>query len=151
MKRQIIDATAQSTAPVDQVWALLADVTTWTDWGRWSDATIEQPGTDTPGGVGAIRRFHVGRTTTRERVVAMEAPRRMSYELLSGLPIRKYHADVTLSPAPGGATDIRWHSEFEGLAPVQGGLMRMFLGRFIADCARRVARAADVRDTTPRS
>ena len=148
MKRQTINATAHSTATVDEVWALVADVSTWTEWGRWREATIEQPGTDSRGGVGAVRRFRTGRTTTRELIVAIEAPRRFSYELLSGLPIRDYRADIALSAAPDGGTDITWCSHFEGIMPGQGGFMRMFLGRFIADCARRVARAAEATTTT---
>ena len=151
MKRQLINAEAHSSATVDQVWALLADVSTWTEWGRWNEATIERAGTDSAEGVGAIRSLRYGRRKpTRELIVAVEAPRRFSYELLSGLPMRDYHADVTLSTAPDGGTDITWRSSFTGIMPGQGAFMRWFLGRFIADCARRLARAAEVPAATTR-
>jgi hypothetical protein len=150
VKRQHINVTAHSNANIDQVWALLADVSTWTKWGRWNEAGIEKPGDGDPEGVGAIRRLRYGRrTVNRELLVAVEPPRRLSYELLSGLPIRNYHADVTLWASPDGGTDITWRSNFEGRLPGQGAFMRMFLGRFIADCAERLARAAEVAEVAP--
>ena len=152
MKRQLINVSAHSNAAIDQVWALLADISTWTDWGRWNEAGIEKPGTGDPEGVGAIRRLRYGRrTVNRELVVTMEPPRQLSYELLSGLPIRDYHADVTLTAAPDGGTDITWRSQFEGRRPGQGAFYRMVLSRFIADCAQRLARAAEVASVRPQS
>ena len=53
---------------------------------------------DIPNGVGAIRRFERGRFTTRERVTEFAPDRRLSYRLLSGLPLRDYEAHIDLEP-----------------------------------------------------
>ncbi len=69
-------------------------------------------------------------------------PALFAYELRSGLPLRGYHADVTLEPV-GGGTRIRWVSTFDGSFPGAGVLMKAALGRFIPATARRLAAAAE--------
>jgi hypothetical protein len=58
--------------------------------------------------VGEVRRVRSGRITTRERVIAFEPPLRYAYEILSGLPIRGYVAEVMLSPITGGERTLSW-------------------------------------------
>jgi len=53
------------------VWPLLADARTWPRWAPFDEAEVESGE-----GVGEIRRFRAGRVTTRERVTAIEPPRR---------------------------------------------------------------------------
>ncbi len=132
-----LDAEARSSAPPERVWALLADVRTWPEWADFDEAAVESGA-----GVGGVRSFRHGRTRTRERVTAFEPPRRLGYDFLSGLPIRDYHAEVTLTPEDGG-THLRWHSTFRSKAPGTGWLIRRSLQRFVADTAERLARAAE--------
>ena len=132
-----LDAQAVSAAPPDRVWALLADVRTWPAWADFDEAEVESGS-----GLGEVRVFRRGRTRTRERVTVFEPPRVLGYDLLSGLPIRDYHADVTLTPQDGG-THIRWHSTFRAKVPGTGWLVRSTLQRFVADTAERLARAAE--------
>ena len=73
---------------------------------------------------------------------ALEPPRRLEYELVSGLPIRDYRAEVTLTPSAGG-TEIRWHSRFNAKLPGSGGLARRALQRFIEQTAEGLAREAE--------
>lgn len=96
-----IDVHARSNASPQRVWTLLADVRSWRDWAPLDEVSVE-------GGheVGEVRRVRSGRITTRERVIAFEPPLRYAYEILSGLPIRGYVAEVMLSPITGGGTDI---------------------------------------------
>lgn len=139
-----IDVRASSPAPPEQVWALLADVRTWPGWAGFDEATVEQGA-----GVGEIRRFRLGRRTTRERVTALEAPRRFGYELVSGLPIRDHRAEVTLEPQPGGGTEIRWRSSFEPQVRGTGRLVQSRLAVFVARAARALATAADLPAAPP--
>jgi hypothetical protein len=125
------------------VWRLLADVTTWTDWGAWTRAELLREGSPPPGGVHAVKRVRIRGTTVTEEVTVFEPPARLGYELRSGLPLRGYHAEVTLTEAPGGGTDLRWHSEFEARIPGTRGLNRRLLQRFTADAVERLARAAE--------
>jgi uncharacterized protein YndB with AHSA1/START domain len=132
-----LDAEARSSAPPERVWALLADVRTWPEWADFDEAAVESGD-----GLGEVRAFRRDRKHTRERITVFEPPHRFSYDFLSGLPIRDYHADVTLTPA-GGGTHIRWHSTFHAKVPGTGRLVRGRLQAFVADTAERLARAAE--------
>ncbi len=132
-----LDAEATSRAAPERVWALLADVRTWPEWADFDDAAVESGE-----GAGEIRSFRRGRTRTRERVTDFDPPRRLGYDHLSGLPIRDYHSDVTLTPQDDG-THIRWHSTFNAKVPGTGRLIRSRLQAFVADTAERLARAAE--------
>ncbi len=129
--------TARSGASPERVWALLADARSWSRWAPFDDAMVEEGEGD-----GELRRFRRGRRTTRERVTAFEPPRRFGYELVSGIPIRDYRAEVTLAPA-GEGTEIRWRSSFRPKLPGTGALARRQFQRFIAQTAEGLAREAE--------
>ena len=134
---QEIDVSARSSAPPERVWQLLADARTWERWAPFDDSAVEEGE-----GLGELRRFRTGRRTTRERVTGFEPPRRFGYELVSGLPIRDYSAEVTLEP-DGDGTAIRWHSRFKPKLPGTGALVRRALQRFIEQTAEGLAREAE--------
>jgi hypothetical protein len=135
-----IDVTLTTTAGPAAVWNLLADVDTWQRWGRWSSAELERTGSPDPGGVGAIRRFKYAGSVTREQVVGFDPPARFAYDLVSGLPLRNYHAEVTVVPEPRGAR-LDWHSRFD--ATLAGRLVQPYLSWFVRDTAKRLVRAAE--------
>ncbi|MEN3608460.1 SRPBCC family protein [Plantactinospora sp. ZYX-F-223] len=138
MARKEIDVRVHTTASPAVVYALLIDGAGWPGWSPLGSFELERPGADEPEGVGAIRVFRTGRVTSRERVVERVPDRRFSYELLSGLPLRDYRADVDLTPERGG-TSIRWHSTFTAKVPGTGWLYRRALGRFIGRVAAGLA------------
>ena len=138
-----VDLVVRSTAPCEAVWALLADARGWSRWAPFRTSVLEREGTPIPDGVGALRRFGNGLVVSREEVVVFDPPRRLVYELRSGLPLRDYRAEVTLT-ADGAGTEITWRSRFRPLVPGTGRLFRAFLQRFITDVARRLARHAEV-------
>ncbi len=133
-----IDVTAVSAAEPDTIYALLAEGSTWPTWSPIGSFELERPGPTAPEGLGAIRVFRTGRTVSREELVELVPGRRLSYRLLSGLPLRGYRADVDLTP-DGTGTRIRWHSTFRPRVPGTGWLYRLVLGRFIQRCADGLA------------
>lgn len=144
MGRHIIDATAHSRAPREVVWDILAAAGSWSEWGPWTRSELEREGSPPPGGSGSIKRLQRGRMTLREEVTEFVRPSRYGYRLLSGLPVRGYRAQVTLSDAADG-TGIHWHSEFDARFPGTGGLVRRSLQRAVSDVAGRLAAEAERR------
>jgi uncharacterized protein YndB with AHSA1/START domain len=142
MARQQIHVEATSTASPAEVWRLLADVTTWTEWAGFTEAGYEQEGTADRHGAGAVRRFKIGPLRSRERVLVAEAPRTFAYDYEGTLPIKDYRAEVTLTPTAAGGTQITWHSEFGGRFPLAAALVRPMLATSLRMTATRLARAA---------
>jgi len=154
MGRQEIDVTVTTPADPATVYALLRDGAGWPDWSPIGSFELERPAADEPEGVGAVRIFRtprpLGRSTSREQIVELIPDRRLSYVLISGLPVRDYRADVDLTPTDDGGTSIRWHSTFRGQTPGVGPLMQRVLGRFIDQTAHGLATRAAERATPPR-
>jgi len=140
MGKHVAEATVATTAPPDLVWAILADARSWDTWGPWTSAELEREGAPEADGVGAIRVFTKKPIVSREEVVVFEPPARLEYRLLSGLPVRDYHAVVRITSSDAGS-EIHWRSEFDSKVPG----MRAFLGRVIPSVAERLAGEADRR------
>ena len=142
MSRYTIEASAWSSAPRETVWEVLADHRHYAEWGLWKQSELEREGSPAPNGVGAVRRLIRRPTVSREEITVFEPPQRLTYDLLSGLPVHNYRAEVTLAEESGG-TEIRWRSEFD--AGLLGPAMKAFLGRAISDTAKGAAREAERR------
>jgi polyketide cyclase/dehydrase/lipid transport protein len=142
-----IETTAHCTAPRSAVWSLLSDLRGWSEWGPWTKTELEGEG------VGALRTMRSDRTkpitrqpyVMRERVTALEPETKFAYDLLSGLPVKNYSGEVTLSDAADGGTDIHWASKFNPPWPVLGGLWRGAMLKVITDVSGRLAAEADRR------
>jgi uncharacterized protein YndB with AHSA1/START domain len=143
MPRNVVEATARSSAPRDAVWRVLADGRSWSEWGEWQTTEYEREGDPAPDGVGAIRRFTLRRVTTREQVVLFEPPSRFGYELLSGIPVRNYRADVTLTDAGDGGTNIHWESRFDARFRGTDALVRAGIAKVLRDISKQLAVAAE--------
>ncbi|HSP72100.1 MAG TPA: SRPBCC family protein, partial [Gaiellaceae bacterium] len=133
-----IDVQARSAAPAEQVWRLLADARTWAAWGAFDEAEVEEGR-----GLGELRRFRTGRVVSRERVTGFDPARRLRYEVVSGLPIRDYRAEVTLAPTAEGGTQIRWRSTFAAKIPGTGRAIQRKLAQLAAETADALAQAAE--------
>jgi hypothetical protein len=140
-----IETAVTSNAPRSRVWEVLDQADRWHEWGPWRTTGLEREGNPPPGGTGAIRVLKAPGMTLREEIVAHEPQSHHAYEVLSGLPVRNYHADVRLSGDEAGPTEISWIAEFDGSFPGAGTAMKLFLGRAIPDVAKRVARQAERR------
>ena len=143
---QEVEAHAHSAADRESVWRVVADAPGWSSWGAWSKSELQREGHPTPGGVGAIKSLT---SETRrpvvsvEEVTVFEPPARLGYKLLSGLPLRNCEAEIALTEAPGGGTDITWRSQFDPKFPLTGGLFRRALQKFTDDAAQRLAAEAE--------
>lgn len=139
-----ISNSGQAEAPIAVVWSLLADARNYSSWALPRSTTLEREGATTPDGVGAIRRFGAWPVFSREEVVGFEPPYRLSYILLSGLPVRDYRSDVELrevSTASGGAaTAISWTSSYEVTHGWMRTPMRLFLNFVLKDFIKRLAK-----------
>jgi Polyketide cyclase / dehydrase and lipid transport len=130
----------------DVVWALLEDVAAYPRWGPWDATGYERPGDDAPHGVGAVRWLRLGRTTTVERILAVEPGRWQAYTVVRGIPVRNYRAEVTLTPTADG-THIRWAATWD--ATILGRIVRRKLRQVYPDIVARLIAAAEQPIRTP--
>jgi len=145
LPRNCAEATRRIDAPRQVVWDVLADVTSWKDWGNYQVSELEREGDPPPGGIGAIRVTGRRPITVREEVEVWEPPSRFGYALLSGLPLRDYHSVVTLSDSGGGATNLHWQSRFDAAWRGTDAIARFLTGKVLADVARQVGDEAERR------
>src|SRR6516162_4843080 len=103
-----VEAEATAKASPEAVWALVSDATRYPSWGPWSDGHYEQPGEESPHGVGAVQvlrsaQRYLGRhTMSVEKILEFEEDRHLAYTVIRGIPVRNYRADVTLTPLAEG-------------------------------------------------
>jgi Polyketide cyclase / dehydrase and lipid transport len=130
-----IAVSAKSSGSPAEVWRLLADASCWTRWGAWSSVEVEGGAEHGPGSVRVLVR---GRFRVRERVTDWVPGERMGYELLDGMRVRGYRAEVTLEPAAAHGTIVRWRSRYDRAGWPTAVLLRLA----VRDACRRVAKAA---------
>lgn len=139
-----VEASATSAADAAAVWALLADTASWADWAGFDVARRTKDGAPDAEGVGAHRLFHSGRVRNEEEIERFEPGRVLGYRVIGGnLPFREYRAEVTLTPAAGGGTQITWRSTFTSKYPGLGGLIARRFTPFLRDSSEKLARAAE--------
>jgi hypothetical protein len=145
--RNVVEATVRASAPRQAVWDLLADLRSWQEWGDWQVTEIEREGNPPPNGVGALRRMVRRPLSMKEQVEIYEPPSRFGYTMVSGLPLRNYHAIVTLTEAgaDGACTNIHWESRFDGRWRALDAPMRALVGATLEDVAGKVAAEAERR------
>ena len=144
-KRHEIDRRAHTTASPAAVYAMLLDRPTWPTWSPLDGFQHETDGDSGPNSLGAIGTFSTGRKRSREEIVELIPDRRLSYTLLSGLPLQGYRADIDITPDEQGCT-IRWQSTF-GARPGSGWIYRLVLGTFIQRMVDGLATAAATHPT----
>ncbi len=135
-----VEAEGVTRAGIERVWHLLEDASTYAEWGPWDASGYEKPGDTSPHGVGAIRFFRYGRTTTVERVLEVEPGRRLVYTIERGIPVHDYRAEVILTPTAAG-THIRWAATWK--RTLLGRIVRHKLRSIYPDVVAHLVAAAD--------
>ena len=121
MSQLRVEAEGTTRADPGIVWSLVADANTYSRWGPWNDGGYRPPAVG-PSRRGSVQWFRYGRRTTSvEEILEVEEPRRVVYTVVSGLPVKNYRAEVTLTPTPSGGTSIRWAATWD----------KTFLGRVV--------------------
>jgi uncharacterized protein YndB with AHSA1/START domain len=123
-----VEATGVTSADPETVWSLVADANSYPHWGPWNDGGYRPPATGTAR-TGQVRWFRYGRwTVTVEETLEVDAPRRLVYTVVKGIPVRNYRAEVTLTPAPPAGTEIHWAAAWD----------ETFLGKMVHRQLRKV-------------
>ena len=131
-----VEHKAQSQASREEVWARIADLEGWDKWGPWTETTLDG---EIRSLVSERKRINGQPYVMKERVTAMVPNERFEYDLLSGLPVKNYHAVVRLHDLPGGGTEIYWRSTFDSPWPGLGFLWRGAMQKVIRDVAEALA------------
>jgi len=104
-------ATTSTVVPVsiDKVWALVADHEGLASWGPGVSVELTRAGATERNGVGAVRRIKARGPAPAivEEITGFDAPHRLGYRALSGVPIKNYAGEVVLTKVAGG-TRIDW-------------------------------------------
>ena len=83
-------------------------------WGPWNEGGY-RPAAEGPSREGSVQWFRYGRrTTTVEKALEVDEPRRLVYTVMRGIPVRGYRAEVTLAPTAAGGTAVRWAATWDG-------------------------------------
>lgn len=117
-----IEAERELPAPVDAVWAMIADPSTWADWftihEKWLD---EPPATLTPGAHLIAKIVMLGMANKIEWTVDSVDPPRQLTMSGTGMAGVKCSFTFNLSPAGDGASRFSLTGDFEG-ALIKGAL-----------------------------
>ncbi len=111
--------TREIDAPAETVFTVLTDHAGYSKLTPLRKSELEREGNPDPNGMGAIRKLTVVGPPMREEVIAFEAPKRFSYTVLSGLPVRDHVGTVELSEE-GGKTRMVYAVRTQPTLPVVG-------------------------------
>jgi len=141
MSQLSVEAEGTTRAGPEVVWSLVANANTFPQWGPWNDGGYRPPSAG-PSQVGSVQWFRYGRRTTSvERILEIDELRRVAYTVVSGIPVKNYRAEVTLTPTSSGGTSIRWAASWD--KTLLGSLVRRQLLRVYPEIVAALVAAAD--------
>ena len=145
MNRLHVQAVATTRATPQALWALLADATTYAQWGPWNASGYEDPAAR---GIGALRFMRYGRRTTVERILELDEDRRIVYNVERGIPVRNYRAEVVVTPTDAG-TQVDWSADWD--STFLGRAVQRKLRTLYPDVMARLVAAAEAADAPSRT
>lgn len=124
----------------EAVFAAYTDHASWGEWAGVGPARLAREGVPAPNGVGCVRVLGPRFAAAHEEIVSFDAPRRMTYRLVKGVPLLRGHfGEVDFSPA-GSGTLVVWRCRFESRIPGLGGLLRRTIARMFRGALEGLAR-----------
>ena len=138
---QAFELVARIPASAEQVFGVLTDHRGLADWSGAREVVLRQDGDPPPNGLGAIRVIRGAGLAIEEEVTAFDPPKRMSYRISAGLPIRDHQGEVQVTPLED-ASEVRWKVCFRPLVPGTGPLLRYLLRRGLEGVLARLTRYA---------
>lgn len=139
-----LDFSRTVAAPVETVWEVVADLRGMADFTRFRKIELEREGDPPPNGVGAIRVMHLVGPPVREEIIAFDPPRRFSYRLLSGIPVKDHVGTIELEPA-GPGTRMSYVLETTPAVPVVGFALVAVMRNMVESIASGIAAEAERR------
>jgi len=133
---------ARTTASADQVFALVADSTTWPQWTPIRQVVLTNLAPDGSEQVGTLRSFHIGVGRSVEEVTGLFPGKRFSYSLRKGMPISDHVASIELEPTEAGCV-ISWYEAFTPTVVGTGAFFEWFLRAFIGKCLNGLVKASE--------
>ena len=85
-------------------------------------------GTPDRNGTGAVRAFGSGPVTAFEEVLEFEPPKRMTYRVVKGAPMKNHHGEVLFEPE-GEGTRVTWRCRFDPKIPGMGWILGILVKR----------------------
>ena len=143
-------ATWISSAPIASVFSLVKDMTTWPSWSDVESLDIETEGSGDRHGIGAVRRIVASGYEIREKITEVVENERISYTLLSGLPVSNYHGLTEFEREPDGRTLIRWTSTFDTGSREQAQRVSPVIRNIVRTMVRQAALSAEIPDLRAR-
>jgi uncharacterized protein YndB with AHSA1/START domain len=149
-----VEAFGSAAAAPETVWALVANSASYAEWGPWEASGDRDLAGKASGDAGTTRWMRYHNTTTVEQILEVDRGRRMVYTVMSGIPVRNYRAEVTLTPTETG-TDIRWTAQWDGtlLGRIVHRSLRTFypamMALLVAAAERSAAALADTAMADP--
>lgn len=134
----------QVAAPPEIVFDVLTDHRRYPEITSLRKAELEREGEPAPNGLGAIRVLTLAGPPMREEVIAYEPPRRFSYTILSGLPVRDHVGTVELDPSDGG-TKVTYAIHTTPTVPIGGAAVIAVLKQAIKSLLAGVAKESERR------
>ncbi len=146
MSKLSVEAEGATRAGPEVVWSLVANANTFPRWGPWNDGGY-RPSSPGPSHEGSIQWFRYGRRTTSvEQILEIDEFRRIAYTVVSGIPVKNYRAEVTLTPTSTGGTSICWAASWD--KTLMGSLVRRKLLRVYPEIVAALVVAADQQATS---
>lgn len=122
-------------APVEDVWQLIGDFTTWHEWLPVIEATTMVDGQD-QGPVGSVRIMTTANGTGREKLVMKDELNRSLTYTIEGptpMPMRTYVSTVRVYPVTtSGTTFVHWSADMDTEAEDEQTMYDLFQGIYVS-------------------